>query len=513
MALTQPFPIYPRQASVERGQFNRRIMIPAPTGGWNTRDAPTAMPINDAVSLINLIPRHGYVEMRGGYESWSTGVGSGDVDLCTEFYDGSTRVLVTASSSNIYNSTSSGAASSLGSGFTNGRWDTAMMNGIMGLVNGSDAPQTYDGGSNTNAMTVSGSGLTVANLVGIHVHKARSYFWESNSQNFWYSATNALGGTLTEFPLAQVAKKGGKLLRMTTWTVDGGSGPDDYAVFIMSSGEVIVYQGSNPGSALSWALVGIYDIGEPLSDRAVVRYGSEVMIATEGDVIAIPSTFQMPTPPTTKLSGAISDAAYNFGGNDGWELFWMPNEHLMMLNVPVATGPDTFEQYVLNTENLAATRFTDIPARTWGMFNDNAYFGSTDGTVYRFNTAQSDAGSDIDVTALMAWSDYGVATNKMVTALKPTFSAVDSLQYDIKAGYGFVEPTVSSPSSSVSSGTPWGSAWGSAWGAVIGETILNRWRMASGRGTPLSLKMRFSRQGDRPKWYKTDALVRVEGNL
>ena len=147
------------------------------------------------------------------------------------------------------------------------------------------------------------------------------------------------------------------------------------------------------------------------------------------------------------------------------------------------------------------------------MFDDNAYFGSTDGTVYRFNTAQSDAGSDIDVTALMAWSDYGVATNKMVTALKPTFSAVDSLDYDIKAGYGFVEPTVSSPSSSIASGTPWGSAWGSAWGAVTGETILNRWRMANGRGTPLSLKMRFSRQGDRPKWYKTDALVRVEGNL
>jgi hypothetical protein len=242
------------------------------------------------------------------------------------------------------------------------------------------------------------------------------------------------------------------------------------------------------------------------------------MVATEGDVIAIPSTFQMPTPPTTKLSGAISDAAYNYGDNDGWELFWMPNEHLMMLNIPVSTGPDTFEQYVLNTENLSTTRFTGLPSRTWGMFNGDAYFGSTDGTVYRFNTAQSDAGSDIDVSALMAWSDYGVATNKMVTALKPTFSAVDSLDYDIKAGYSFVEPTVSSPSSSVSSGTPWGSPWSTEsektpWGSVTGETILNRWRMANGRGTPLSLKMRFSRQGDRPKWYKTDALVRVEGNL
>lgn len=512
MAITQPFPIYPTQATVNRGQFNRRIEIPAPTGGWNTRDHPTVMPANDAVSLINLIPRHGFVEMRGGYESYSTGVGSGDVDLCVEYFDGSTRALITASSSNIYDSTAAGAASSLASGFTSGRWDTAMMNGIMGFVNGADAPQKYDGAT-VSAMTVSGSGLTATNLVGIHVHKQRSYFWETDGPSFWYSDTNALGGTLTEFPLGEVAKEGGRLLRMTTWTVDGGSGPDDYAVFIMSSGEVIVYQGYNPGSALAWGLVGIYKIGEPVSDRAITRYGPEIMVCVENDVIAIPSAFQQPTPPTTKLSGAISDAVYNFGGNPGWELFWFANEALMMLNVPVSLSPDTFEQYVLNTQTLAATRFIGLPARTWVAYNGDAYFGSTDGTVYRFNTVESDGGEDIDCTGHTAWASYGIPTNKMVTALIPTFSAVDSLAYDIRAGYSFVEPSTSSPSSTVSSGTPWGSPWGSSWGAVTGETILNKWRMSTGRGTPVSVKLQFSRQGDRPKWYKTDALVRVEGNL
>jgi len=512
MAISRPFQIYPKQASVERGQFNRRIVIPAPTGGWNTRDDPTVMPINDAVSLINMVPKHGYVELRGGYEPHSTGVGSGDVDLCAEYWDGSTRALITASSSNIYNSTAQGAATSLGSGFANGRWDTAMLGGIMGFVNGANTPQKYDG-STLSALTVTGSGLTATNLVGVHVHKARSYFWESSSQNFWYSATNAMGGAVTEFPLADVARKGGKLLRMTSWTVDGGSGPDDYAVFIMSSGEVIVYQGSDPGSALSWALVGIYEIGRPVGDRAVMKYGREVMVVTEGDAVTLPSAFQQPTPPTTKLSQAIADAAYSRINNEGWELFYIPNEHLMFLNIPVATSPDLFEQYVLNTENMAAARFTDIPARTWGMYNGDAYFGSTDGTVYRYNTVQNDNGSDINAAAVTAWSDYGAQTNKMVTAILPSFSAVDDIEYDIRVGYGFIEPDVSSPSSSVSTGTPWGSPWGSSWGSVFGETVLTKWRMANGRGTPVCLKMRYSRQGDKPKWYKTDALVRVEGNL
>lgn len=512
MAITQPFPIYPKQASVNRSQANRRVAVPAPVGGWNTRDAPLNTGPSDAISLINLIPRQGFVELRGGYESHSTGVGAGDVDLCVEYWDGATRALITASSTNIYDSSGAGAASSLGSGFTNGRWDTAMLGGVMGFVNGADTPQQYNG-STLTSLSITGSGLTSSDLVGIHVHKAKSYFWEANNENFWYSATNALGGALTEFPLGDVAKKGGKLLRMASWTVDGGSGPDDYAVFIMSSGEVIVYQGTDPGSALAWGLVGIYDIGEPVGDRAVARFGREIAVITEGDLVLLPSSFAQVTPQATKLSGAIRDAFFNYSGNDGWEIFWYPNESLMMVNVPTALNPDSFEQYVLNTETMAACRFTNIPARTWCMHDGEAYFGSTDGVVYRFNTVEADDGADIDATSVHGWNAFGTSQNIMLTSVRPRFAAAGTLQYDLRAGYDFVEPSTSSPSSSVSAGTPWGSPWGSAWGPVIGEDIQGNWRMCNGRGSPATLKLQFSRQGDRPKWYSTDALIRVEGNL
>lgn len=510
MAITRPFQIYPNQASVDRSQKAQRVTIPAPTGGWNTRDAPTALPPNDASVLINMVPKIGFVEMRGGYVSHSTGIGSGNVDFVKEYFDGSTRVLLTASSSNIYNSTSSGAASSLASGFSSGRWDAAQMAGVMGLVNGADAPQTFNG-STVGAMTVSGSGLTVANLVGIHVFKSRSYFWEANSQDFWYSAVNALGGTLTKFQLSQIASKGSKLLRMETWTVDGGSGPDDYAIFVMSSGECIVYQGDNPGSALAWALVGKYDIGQVVNDRAVLRYGKEIAVIVQNDIVTLPSAFGTPVPQPSKLTGAISDAVTNFDTNDGWQIFWYPRESLLMVNVPTAST--SFEQYVLNMQNMSPARFTGIPSRVWGLYDGDAYFGSTDGVLYKFNTTNSDAGSDIDITSTQSWSEGGVSVNKMISALRPTIACVDSISFDIRAGYNFKEPTVSSPSSSVTTGTPWGSAWGSAWGSTTGETIVESWKMASGRGSPMTVKMRFSRQGDRPKWYKTDALIKAEGSL
>ncbi len=433
-----------------------------------------------------------------------------DVDLVTEFYDGNTRQLITASPTNIYNSTAAGAATSLGSGFTNGRWDVATFNGTMGFVNGVDAPQDWDGVT-LGAMTVSGSGLTVTDLVGIHIHKSRSYFWEKDNQSFWYSATNALGGTLTEFQLGEIAKKGGKLLRMSSWTVDGGSGPDDFAVFIMDTGEVIVYQGDNPGSALAWGIVGIYNVGEMVNDRAVIKFGGQLMAIAETDLITMPAAFQQEAVPATKLSGALRQALKSFGGNPGWELFTYPSASLLFINVPIALNPDSFDQYVLNLQNFTAARFTNLAARTWGVYNETAYFGSTNGIVYSFDTIASDDGGDIHVTAAMAWSDFGIAENKQITALRPTFSADDNIPVAMAAAYDFKEVTLSSPMSTVSGGTPWGSAWGSPWGT--NPSTFADWRMSTGRGSMVSINLKFSRQGDQPKWYKTDTLIRPEGNL
>jgi hypothetical protein len=470
------------------------------------------MPPVDAVQLINAIPRQGYVEMRGGYDSHSSLDGSSDVDLVTEFYDGNSRQLIAATPTNIYNATASPTATSLAGSFTNGRWDTTMFDGIMGFVNGADAPQTYDG-STVSAMTVSGSGLTVTNLVGIHSHKNRSYFWESGQQSFWYGAINTLGGALTEFPLGEVAQDGGAMLRMVTWTVDGGSGPDDYAVFIMDTGEIIVYQGDDPGSSTAWALVGDYRIGNIVSDRAITKLGGEIAAIGESDILTMPQAFARAEPPTTKLSGAIRTAVRNYSGNTGWELFHYANAGLLFVNVPVALSPDSFEQYVLNLQTGGACRFTDISARTWGAYDMGAYFGGNDGVVYRFDDSYSDDGSDISVEIRQAWNNFGVPQQKQVTTIRPVFEAAGAVPVGTGVGFDYTDDTtVASPSSSVDTGTPWGSPWGSSWGEPT-PGIFRQWRLASGRGATISLTTKFSRQGDKPKLLGTDVLVTAGGNL
>ncbi len=507
MAINRPFQIFPRRASVPRSQSNKRVTVPPPTGGWNARDLPSQMAPTDAVELINMIPRRGFVEMRGGYESFVTGVGAGDVQLVVEYDSASTQQLLAASPTNLYNVTS-GTAVSIGSGFTNGRWDTDTFDGVMAFVNGADTPQQWNGTTLSN-LTVTGP--TATNIIGVHVFKGRSYFWEDDSQSFWYSATGALGGATTEFQLGEIASKGGRLMRMMSWTVDGGSGPDDYAVFIMQSGEVIVYQGDDPGGSASWALVGIYNTGKPVNDRAMSKFGGEIMMISQNDIIFMPSSFQQVSPPQTKIQQAIADAVSDFGMNDGWEIFVYPNARLIMINIPTAQNPDAYDQYVMDLNTLAACRFTDLPAVTWGLYQGNAYFGGTNGTVWRYNSVNADNGTDINVTARNGWSDLRIAENKQITSVRPVFKVSGSLSSSVAVGYDFEDADTSIPSSTSSGGSPWGSPWGSAWGAS--QNVDKQWRMVSGFGSHVSMVVRFARQGDRPQWVRNDWLVKLQGNL
>jgi hypothetical protein len=140
-----------------------------------------------------------------------------------------------------------------------------------------------------------------------------------------------------------------------------------------------------------------------------------------------------------------------------------------------------------------------------------AYFGSTDGVVYKFDTVAADDGNAINCEAIQAWSNLGIAENKVISAASPVMEAAGAISVSTNIGYDFVEPTVSSPSTTGSGGTPWGSSWGSPWSQ--GPTIQSGWTMQIGHGEYVALKMGFARQGDTPRWLKTDFLVKPGGNL
>lgn len=92
-----------------RGPITQTTSIPAPTGGWNARDAIADMPPTDAVSLVNMFPRTTTVDLRGGYAQYATGLPS-QVDTLMAYAGGSTNKFKAISSGAIYDVTNGGAA-------------------------------------------------------------------------------------------------------------------------------------------------------------------------------------------------------------------------------------------------------------------------------------------------------------------------------------------------------------------------------------------------------------------
>ena len=499
---------------VRRGK-TKIVSIPAPIGGLNTRDRYGEMPDTDAPTLINMFPTSGDLKLRNGYTSHSSGVGSGNVTMIAEFKNGTTQKLIAASATNLYDATSDeDAASSIKASLTgDGRWSWVMMVGKMGLVNGTDTPLTYDGSSIAN-MTVSGTGLTVTNLKHVNVFKNRSYFIEKNTQNCWYSAAGALGGSLTKFDMSGVANFGGNLVSSHTWTIDGGAGPDDFMVFIFELGQVAIYKGTDAGAS-DWTLVGVYDMGSPVDSHSVVKLGGDLVILTREDYVHLTQETLRAGQglrKRTKMSGLVQSDVATYAANAGWEGHLYPAGSMLLFNVPISTTQ--FKQHVMNTTTGAWTTFEDIPSSTWGMYNNNLYFGDTSGKIFKFDTGSKDDEAAINFEAQTAWNALDYGAMKRITAIRPYFIHESTLTLDVGLGFDFEDITTSlTAESEAQIGGSWDTAeWDDAYWPD--EQKVNRvFLMVRGFGATVSVKLSAQVKNQNVSWHRLDYLYEPGGAM
>lgn len=488
--------------------------VPAPVGGWNARDPLPKMDEKDAVILDNWFPEAGKVTMRKGYESYSTGLGA-DVETLVEFSSASSNKMIAAANGNIWNATSSGAASSLGSGYSSDRWQTAMMNSYLGMVNGVDTPVKYDG---TTLSTLTITGVSGSSLIGIHVHKSRSYFWPVNSASFWYSATNTLGGALTEFDLSLVGSTGGYLVFVESWSRDAGAGPDDYAVFVMSNGEVFIYSGSDPGDVNDWSLVGKFKMAKPIGIRSKIKVGGELVVGTYEGYIPLSAVmnkgdFSETNAVTDKIRQAVQQSANSYGTNFGWCASYYAEGNKVIFNVPVVESL-TYQQHVYNSITGAWCRFTGIPSICWCVFNGALYFGG-DSTVYKAETGYSDAGSNIQCDALPAFNSMGAMGRlKRFNSIQHIMGADGTLNVETKMGVNFIQPIFSYATTAYTqSGATWDVAeWDAEdWAGIGSDSVIDDWKTAFGIGYTGSARLRIATSNQEVSWYMTNYLFDIGG--
>ena len=393
----------------QRTRISPELDIPPPLGGLNTRDNRGEMPIEDAITLDNFVAGNDSVFAREGFIQWTDDL-SGVVESLMPFVRGSISELIAASNGewNVLSTLQNNTSTQIESGLSNDRWQHVTFNKFLLAVNGEDDPRSYDG---TTVATLSYSGdittPTAATMNSVHAHKSRIYLWDTGTNDFYYGATNAISGSFSLFPLGTVSNTGGNLIAMKTLSFDAGFGLDDLAVFFLSTGETLVYQGSNPGDADNWTLVGRYFLPPIINNRCVVEFAGDIRIITKSDVISMLEQLRGEGKEIrpSKLTGAIKENAALYKNNFGWQAIWYDAKDLLLYNVPTNEGQQSI-QFVTNTSTGASSRFTGINANCFGVWDDVLYFGNGS-TVYQI-AGQNDNSAAINLVSQQAFTTLGV---------------------------------------------------------------------------------------------------------
>ncbi|HEY1299247.1 MAG TPA: hypothetical protein VGF07_02045 [Stellaceae bacterium] len=522
--------------------------LPPPLKGWNARDPFEAMDPQDAITLDNWYPDYGGCRSRDGCAVYAATDSASPVPTLAVWRHGSPSALVAASGSQLWD-VSGGIATKavvIGSDYQSDWWASANFNGYLFLVNGIDPPQQWQGPASGDAVA---AGFTldpaagfdpsyINALNGIAVKHNRLFFWTGRDPGFWYGPLLGIAGTLSYFPFDQLVPDGAALVAVETLTYDGGTGIADYTVFILSTGEMLSYSGTDPSNPDNWALVGLYVIAAPVGgaevsgenaypNRGTLRYGGDVYVITSSDhakmsqLITALKLGQMP--PRSKASQAVADAVALGRTLPGWQVIYWGYKRRLVFNVPQPDG--TFQQHLYNPALDAWSRYVGIPAITWCVWGDRLFFGTPQGMICEHGVGSSDqfywyrvpwnttpwnssrwsqqVENPINATAQQAWNLFGTPLEKRVAAVRPVIQSIGAADFNFSLGFDYGKPSVTITVNQANLRSPWNtSPWNtSPWSDTA--TVDALWHVASGDGSAVSLMVGAA--GVQPlTWVRTD---------
>lgn len=453
-----------RRAREGGGRIAITRSVPAPVGGWDTESPLANMPKQNAVILDNWIPRAGYVELRRGYEGHVVGTSDPVEAMIAWRGDAAGDKLFACAGSDIYDVTDAGVlASAVYASATSARWKSTNFSNDAGAwaiaVNGADTPLKYNGTAfSTTAITGTSGPITLdpKDLSHVMAHKRRLFFIEGGTLRVWFLPVLAIAGASQLLDLGPIFDKGGHLVAEGTWSLDGGQGMDDMAVFITSEGQMAVYQGLDPSDSDNWSLVGVYSVGRPIGENCLIKWGSDLAVITQDGVIPLSQALnkdraqQKEIAITAKIATGFADAWNSYGGLYGWSgTVYSGRGSLAIFNVPT-TELSQAVQFVQSIQTGAWCRFTGLNAICWEVANDAIYFGGANG-VYQWDVTTSDNGETIVADVKPAFSNFGSASQKQFTMIRPLIKAPAIINPALEILTDYRE---SVPSASITSVTP-----------------------------------------------------------
>jgi hypothetical protein len=419
-----------------------------------------------------------------------------------------------------------------------------------GLITGNQivvtgaSPAQYNGtfiitrtGSSTFTYTMASAPATNATVVGaytinyaitgvnsntfVHVNLFKNFlfFVQENSMEVWYLPVGQVAGAATKLDFGGIARMGGYIQAMGTWTIDAGQGADDYAVWVTNNGETIVYNGTNPDSADTWALKGVWQLGQTFNRRCFLKWAGDLLLLTQDGLVPLASALQSSRLDprvnlTDKIYYEISRAASLYSTNFGWQINYFASENMLIINIPSTEG---VRQFCMHTISKAWCSFSNINAKCWELSCDQMYFGGN-GFVGRFWDSYSDAGSNINAQVQQAYSYFdSPGQQKRFTMIRPIFQTDNGLpgilvgintDFDAQNSLGTVSFNAVSSTLGVWDVAVWDE---DVWGGALALTRL--WQGVTGIGYSGGIIMKVASQGIDVHWVSSDYVMERGGIL
>jgi hypothetical protein len=492
------------------------ITRPAPIGGWNPSLPANQLPPTEAAELVNWWPDADKLSVRKGSTLFATLPEAATVESFVPFHIGAKKVLLAGAGGALYRIDPAGAATALSTAFRGSDWIGDAMGGYVVLASGHDQPQKFDGVTLSDATITLDDGTDARYLTGFAAHGNRLYGWARFRQDMWYGGVGAVQGTFANFPLGNLGGIEGSVAAISNWTVDGGTDAiNDLLVIVFTSGQILIYNGTDPGDPNNFALLGRYKTSAPVGKRPLVKVGPDLILTTRQGYVSLSDIrardeVAAPTGLGAKLAPAARAAAEVASEYPGWQGVLDPGGRMLLFNYPV-NGGTTYEQHAVNLATGAATRFTGLDARAWAAWDGALYFADRNGQVFRFNDGLTDNGAAIDTTVRLGWDAFDSPGAKTVAAVFPAIVADGTQDVTItllsdyrSSGRAVVESrqvltiTQEGP---FWDATPWDSDYWSERGLLRDVATASQW------GERVQLLMQLTASGQVIEWMQTDWLI------
>lgn len=495
--------------------------VPAPILGIDAISAASDLDPRHAFYLFNLIHADRGLKPRPGWQEQSTNVGSvaGEVRSIMPYHSsGALDRLFATAQNGIYDCTASGAAPTLKFTFGTQNANSGFGEGLV-FVNSANARflpwcdevngyLLYTQGTDSWAAG-STTGVSAAALVSVVQWGSRLWFVERDTSKAWYLAPGAISGTATAFDFGPFFTGGGTLRNLYRWTRDGGAGMNDHLVAVSSSGDVVVFQGTDPAFSSTFGLVGSWNVGGvPAGRRLASPYGGDLLLLTLNGLLPVsrlvsgaaltPDTYE-----TNSIRPLFIDAMASQSTKNGWHVQQHPRGGFLSVNTPGVSG-QAQEQFAMSFTSRGWSRLRGLDMVSSAVWQGEFYYGTRDGRVLKSTGTVDNVklGGDtsqaqpIECVALGGFSFLGSVNRKQVKFYRPAFlthGLSPAFQAYIRYDYDTTEPS-GSLAQALSSAGAWDSAtWDSSfWGGLFGKSY--RRSGAFGIGTNVALGIRFAAQ-------------------